>query len=874
MAETGSSELSAARPLLALPNPVQSQASPGQRVPPTRVRQPGPRRQGERLGPQFSVLRDALAGDRVRLSETAASPTPELVVVFDLAGSVPDFIRACRRIQGLEFLTDFVEDEIESDEDFYVEGGEEEQDGTVPQTLYLVMTNARAVSELVRLFELWQADPAGRLPTGLNPLKRVFAMLRAVRPWGPEDRVRETGLLDVFRDTVAAVGQMSSSVRVEIELWHRRTAQQRANAEASVREVLERSGGSTIRVAEIAAIGYHGLLADLPYGAVESVLHDGLTSIELLTTNDVMFVSPVRPMAVRPIIPRPDGVQLPSEIMDLGEPRIALLDGLPLGQHVTLRDRLVIDDADALADRYTATGARHGTAMASLIIHGDLAEPGDPIKGRLYVRPILAPPDWPADAPEEVPRDRLLVDVIHRAFLRMFEGEGSVPPSAPLVRVVNLSVGDPSRVFVRRVSPVARLLDWLSHKYNVVVVVSAGNHDVDVDLSALDIEASSADVDRLATGIARDLFSRQRHRRLYSPAESINAITVGAQHMDGSGVDLPESVIDPFDSSGPAPYSAAGSGFRRGVKPDVLMPGGRAVYLRPLMNEQGFLQPARTEALGPGMLVASPGPQGGLDGDAFTYGTSNAAALGTRAVDQILDVLDDLSSGDASFAFLTDQYKPVLAKALLVHAARWGSAGDTLAAQLGLDGRDRRVQLAQLLGYGPVDPTRIATADRVRAVLVHAGSIPVDQRLEFAYPLPPGLAATADWRRLTLTLAWLSPVNAASQRYRATRLEATTTEAQLGVQRVEADFRAARRGTVQHEIFEGERAVAFVRGDTLRIAIECKEDSGGDASSRMVRYGIAASIEVSPNVQIDVHEQVRLELVAQTQIRGRTRVRG
>ena len=56
----------------------------------------------------------------------------------------------------------------------------------VPQSLYMVMSNAEAVSSLVRLFELWQQDPSITFDTGLNPLKQVFDLLRAVRRWGPE----------------------------------------------------------------------------------------------------------------------------------------------------------------------------------------------------------------------------------------------------------------------------------------------------------------------------------------------------------------------------------------------------------------------------------------------------------------------------------------------------------------------------------------------------------------------------------------------------------------------------------------------------------------------------------------------------------------
>jgi hypothetical protein len=90
--------------------------------------------------------------------------------------------------------------------------------------------------------------------------------------------------------------------------------------------------------------------------------------------------------------------------------------------------------------------------MASLIAHGDLSTPGPAIRQPLYVRPILQPHEF--FAREEVaPPDELLVDLIHRAFRRMLDGDGQQSPAAPSVRVVNLSIGDPARTFVRRFSP-------------------------------------------------------------------------------------------------------------------------------------------------------------------------------------------------------------------------------------------------------------------------------------------------------------------------------------------------------------------------------------------------------------------------------------
>ena len=45
---------------------------------------------------------------------------------------------------------------------------------------------------------------------------------------------------------------------------------------------------------------------------------------------------------------------------------------MPLTNHAALRGRLVVDDPDNLAEKYHVGEHLHGTAMASLIAHGEL----------------------------------------------------------------------------------------------------------------------------------------------------------------------------------------------------------------------------------------------------------------------------------------------------------------------------------------------------------------------------------------------------------------------------------------------------------------------------------------------------------------------
>jgi len=129
------------------------------------------------------------------------------------------------------------------------------------------------------------------------------------------------------------------------------------------------------------------------------------------------------------------------------------------------------------------------------------------------------------------------------------------------------------------------------------------------------------------------------------------------------------------------------------------------------------------------------------------------------------------------------------------------------------------------------------------------------------------VATTTEWRRLTITLGWLSEVNTRTRRHRMARLSFDPPGQPLGVERTEAEYWVARAGTVQHEILEGDRAVAFAAGDALEINVDCRVDVG--RLSAPVRYGLAATLEVAATVQADIQAEIQQQL----QIRLRTRTR-
>lgn len=838
---------------------------------------PSAGRQSERLSPQFRALSAAFEAERARLVANAPDEVdPALVVVFDLVGTVKDFQNAVNRVDGMEFLSQLLGDQADADDDFHmVERQTGRTDKRVQHSLYLVMSNAKAIGELLRLFALWQEDPTASFEHGLGKFREAFQQLAAIRRWGPEDRIRETGLLERWQETLDMVGQSVSTVKVEVELWYRRDPAERIAAGSRVEQIINRSGGTILDRSQIDGIGYHAFLAELPIQQVNAVLDDGAGAIRLLTTDEVMFVSPFTPMSVAPkaIDPVAEVHLSPGERVE-GLPRVALLDGLPFQNHDALAGRLLIDDPDGLDDNYPTSARHHGTAMASLIIHGDLSAQGEPLGRPIYVRPIMRPHEF-VTAHEQMIPDRLFTELLHRAIRRIQVGEGDRGAAAPSVRIVNLSIGAQSRALAGRMSPVGRLLDWLAQTYNLLFIVSSGNHTDPITIPAT--EASDADTARAAA--TRAIYEKSLLRGILPPGDALNALTIGATHDDGLGnIDLADTVWDITDQGAPALYGATGPGVDRSIKPDLHHRGGRALYARPVLvsgEDSTSLELAQTALTGPGLQVAAPGRGGATNNTIFTIGTSNATALVTREASRLFDILE-AGVGDAEDSPLPDaQYHPLLVRALLAHASSWGEWEPRLRRELGLAGQDVRRKLSALLGYGRLDTTRLGSAASNRAVLVAGGHIGRDHRHTYELPLPPSLRSRAEWHRFTITLAYAVPAVGHLTRYRGAKVYFNTPDTNLAAgERIEGEHFTVRRGSLQHELVEGRRAMVFGDGDAFPIHIECMDDAQRLRAGSTVRYALVVSVETTEEVSTTIHDEVRSRLRQQARERTQGRVQG
>jgi hypothetical protein len=837
---------------------------------------PGPRptqsQQRARLANRFQALSQQFG----TVQANAGGVDPEQVVVFETVGSVEDFQRVVKRIPGMEWLGDFEAEIAEPDPGFLMDGQEQP---SMPGRLFVLAGNRTAYNEVLRLWRAWSRDPNEKLPRPYGSLATVFKHLQDVRPWEPKDRIATTGVVASWERGLTS---NDPAIRFEAELWCRADPAKRNEAYARFQTTVGEAGGQCIKQAIFPEIDYHGVLLELPATAVRQTVAsiNAGNYTKLLRLTDVKYFTPFGQAA---IMPSSDGspTSAARKTLPTGDPVAALLDGLPLTNHAVLQGRLVVDDPDNLAAQYQAGEHRHGTAMASLITHGELDANEPAISSKLYVRPLMCPgrPDASNRRWETFPQDELALDIVHRAVKRIMEGDDDEPAQASSVKVINLSLGDTFQPFDRQLSPWARLLDWLAWKYQVLFVVSAGNHPLDVSIPVPPNAVAGMADDDLRGHVLRAMAHQKVQRRLLAPAESVNALTVAALHAQATAPVNAGRLVDLLRGSGfPSPVNCVASGYRRAIKPEILVPGGRQHHSPKLLGSPS--QTAEFEiprAISqPGQSVAAPGGTAVPPTNAVrTVGTSNAAALTTRRAAQFVDEIGQLRQEEGG-DLLSDTYTAVILKAMLVHGATWGN-WQTFIDQT-FDGPDNGVErwwrikraCAQFFGYGMADFERGTICTDQRVIVLGCGELSADQGHVYQVPIPPALNAQRIQRRTTVTLAWMTPTNPRHRNYCMADLwfDLPNSEA-LQIKRSDASDKMVRQGTVQHELFEGDAAVPIAEGDTLSIHVSCRSDAGNKLTTP-IPYALMASLETSRPLAVSVYEQVK---VALDRLRAAARVR-
>lgn len=767
---------------------------------------------------------------------------PERLLVFELRGSVDAFAAAVSRVNGLEFIDEeaLAGDEVDKE-----------------PVAYLLVPDMTALRQIESLWRRWKARE--HFGTGFTPWRDVFALLRELRPWGPQDRVDE-------RDAATFAQEIEGHeerelLRLEIELVFRKSAQAAQQAEALIEAEVQRTGGAIVSRARIDEIGYHACLVDLPASEVRAILdRQGVATVE--------SVMHIRPQSIATKLETEDAEPLGEvpQIDALGEPILALLDGVPVANHPLLAQHVSVDDPFGLEALTAVADRKHGTAMASLIVHGDRNRSESPLPRRIHVLPVMmAEPGH-----DEIFRsDRLIVDVIYQAVRSMRSGAEA---SAPEVLIVNVSLGNPRQPFHQALSAWAKLLDRLAYEYGILFVVSAGNvlDAFDVPTFATRTAFEDAAPGHRARAVLGAVGRLIAQRRLLSPAETVNGVTVGACSQDGvpatHRATARNSVEAYSDIEMANPSSALGSGYGAAIKPDILMPGSREHLL--IQGNMGGV--VRVKPSGPsraaGLKVAAPPRPPDEQFEFYTNGTSAAAALASRTCHRIHDALE-AAYGDA-FLGLTHRQRAVLIKALLAHTAQWPQATAAMIREVmgPADGKQhvrRKDNIRRFLGYGIVDAEAATACAGDRATFWATGEIAENQVMHIPIPIPLAMANKAQPHALVATAAWFTPTKPGNRRYRAVRLKLLKPDTLGGLGLEESfsdqpDHNQVNRGTLYHQRWYGEKVAAVADGQVIALHLQREPDQAGMVVDDPIPFAVAVTLTM-PGV-IEIYEQVRQRL--------------
>ncbi len=763
-----------------------------------------------------------------------AALAPERLLVFEVKGSIAAFARAINNVPGLELID---EEELPGDED-------------KAPVAYLLVPDLRALRQIESLWRTWVAGRV--LPQGFTPWRDVFACLRDLRVWGPADRVQRLDA-DVLAEEIEGRAD-DELVPLEIELVFRASPDAGAISEATVVEAIGQSGGRLLSRVRLDDIAYHAILAELPVAAIRTVVERAPGS--LAGVEPIMHIRPqsvVTEIDTNDLLP---AAPAPAMGPVTADPILALLDGVPVAGHPLLQPHLSVEDHFGLEPGALVAQRYHGSAMASLIVHGDRNKPEPPLPRQVHCIPVLGDND-------RFPSDRLVIDLIYQAVIRMRAGN---QPSAPHVIIVNISLGNVRRPFYGQLSPWARLLDRLAYRFGILFLVSAGNITTQFHVAAFEnrVAFEDANADQRARGVINAVAAVVADRRLLSPSETINGLTIGARNLDWVPTGeraLARVNVNPYSELDTAnPSSALGPGFGGSVKPDILMPGARE-HLRVVASAGSITVAPAGASRGAGLKVAAP-PRPGLENaEGFTNGTSAATALASRTAHRIHDALE--AAYGQEFLQLTNTQRAVLIKALLVHPARWPNAAAGLVKELlGPFGQGQaprqKDNIRRFLGYGVFDSDDAVACAADRATFWCVGSLGRERSVDVLVPIPAVIGGQARAHSVSATLAWFTPVVPGRKSYRAVRmkiLDPVEIEG-LGVSADgwQPDGNQTNRGTVFTRVWSGSQAAVVAEGMSLRLKIQREPDPAGPIDE-LVPFGLAVTLEMPGELRI--YDQVR-----------------
>lgn len=261
----------------------------------------------------------------------------------------------------------------------------------------------------------------------------------------------------------------------------------------------------------------------------------------------------------------------------------------------------------------------------------------------------------------------------------------------------------------------------------------------------------------------------------------------------------------------------------------------------------------------PGCKVAA--PYDDSSGQAYSFGTSDAAAQITHEAAKCYDVLEQVFLSETG-GHVPNDYKAILLKAMLTHGASWETIADKVTAATG----DSVKKLCKWLGNGIPNIEKVIECTKERITLIGLGELKKEKGDIFRLPLPVDFSTRLLKRKLTVTLAYLSPIAAKKQAYRSAQLWFTIDDGERGLvpNRQNTEWQTVRKGTLQHEIFMGENPIVWDDDDNLVIKVNCKREAGNFREA--IPYCLFVSFEVAEGFDVDLYTEVTAKIRQRVQV--------
>jgi hypothetical protein len=180
-------------------------------------------------------------------------------------------------------------------------------------------------------------------------------------------------------------------------------------------------------------------------------------------------------------------------------------------------------------------------------------------------------------------------------------------------------------------------------------------------------------------------------------------------------------------------------------------------------------------------------------------------------------------------------------------------------------GRQRTANVLRHFGFGVPDIDEVLGCIASRATLWGTGAVGENDGQLFKLPLPISLSAHYGVRRVSVTLAWFTPVQPGRRAYKGVRLKVEEPDFKSVCSKALAGQAERKpRGTIYHRVWEGTAARRFVAGQALELRVSRDPDQG-DELPDLVQFGLAATVEVEDG-DVPVYEEVRAQITVKPRV--------